>query len=192
MSNPDSGAENLDSEEGCSPPRRKLKLGKSLFKKGFTKHRAAKAWKTWFRRRHPDVPNQGFNSWTFPLVPFWGIGYCLLWLVLRIRELKLNLNLNDFRIASIFRFSFMWWGIQRLASLLFWGVVIGLWGVLFGLWRLLRGLWWTIKHFCLFVNFVVFGIPGFLRDCRYFVRKCTFPGWQGMNLQTRFHLMWQN
>jgi hypothetical protein len=190
MSDPDR-TQNLDSKEG-TPPKKKFKLGKSFFKKGFTKYRAGKAWKTWFRRRHRDLPNQAFNPWTFPLVPFWAIGYCLSWLVLKIRELKLNLNLSDFRIAGIFRFSFKSWDIRRLGVLLAGGVLIGLWGVLFGIWTLLRGLWWTIKAFCLFVYFVVSGIPRFLRDCRYFVGRCTYPGWQGMNLQTRLYLMWQN
>jgi hypothetical protein len=192
MRDPDSRIENRESKEGHAPPKKKLKLGKSLLKKGFTKYRAAKARKTWFQRRHRGSPNQEFNPWTFSLVPFWAIGYCLSRLVLRIRELKLNLNLKGFRIADIFRFSFTSWGIRRLGVLLARGVLIGLWGVLFGMWTLLRGLWWTIKALCLFIYFVVFGIPGFLRDCRYFVGKCSFPRWQGMNLQTRLYLMWQN
>jgi hypothetical protein len=179
MRNPNNGKKNLEATEVLASPKTKLKLGKSLLKKGFTKYRSAKASKT-FQCRHRSLRNRGSNLWTIPLVPFWAIGYCLWRAISRIREVKRNFSLKDFRNAGIFLFLWTARSIQKLCALLVSWVLTGLCGVPFVLWTLLKGLWWIIKAFCLFVFFLVSGIPGFLRDCRYFVRKCTFPGWRGM------------
>jgi hypothetical protein len=182
MSDTAHGTQKRDPKGRKSQPKRKLKLGKQLFKKGFTKYRAAKGWKTFFRHRCRILPDQPLTPWTFPLLPFWALGYYLSYLVLRIREMNLNLNLNAFRIVVNFYLPFSFWDMWRLPVFLAGCILLGIWG-------LLRGLWLAIKTFCLFICFVIVGCPGFLRDCQYFVGKCTYPSWQGMNIHTRLNLM---
>ena len=159
-------------------PKPKPKLQIPLYRKRITKYKPEKRSRTRLRRNQRILPDRKFTPKEYPLVPFWALGYVLSQAVLGVREAKRNFNINDIKQAMAHLILFT---LRRLPNVPIFLVC----GVAFGGCVLLKGLWLTIQTIFFFIYLIIVGFPEFIRDCRYFVRRCSFPTWNGTPIKTQ-------